>query len=78
MDCHESLPASLEEGDDPGKPRRYVICFIEQTSMFPELCAALDISAPTIIRALFDNVITRYGVPKRFTVQSHNGSEFIA
>jgi hypothetical protein len=65
-------------GDDPSKPRRYVICFMDQASMFQELCAVSDISAPTIIRELFDHIITRYGVSKGIYVQSDNGSGFIA
>jgi transposase InsO family protein len=46
--------------------------------MFPELVAVKDTSAKTFIRAFFDNVIARYGVPKGITLQSDNGSAFIA
>jgi hypothetical protein len=46
--------------------------------MFPELVAVKDTSATTFIRALFDNVVARYGVPKGISLQSDNGSGFIA
>jgi hypothetical protein len=51
---------------------------IDSTSIFPELVAVKDTSATTFIRALFDNVVARYGVPKGISLQSDNGSGFIA
>jgi hypothetical protein len=46
--------------------------------MFPELVAVKDTSVTTFIRALFDNIISRYGVPKGMSLQSDDGSGFIA
>jgi hypothetical protein len=46
--------------------------------MFPELVAVKDTSATTFIRALSDNVVARFGVPKGISLQSDKGSGFIA
>jgi O-acetyl-ADP-ribose deacetylase (regulator of RNase III)/transposase InsO family protein len=77
-DFHGPFPPSCEEGEDAGNAKKYVLCFIDSTSMFPELVAVRDTSAKTFIRAFFDNVVARYGVPKGITLQSDNGAAFIA
>jgi transposase InsO family protein len=77
-DFHGPFPPSCEEGEDKENAKKYVLCLIDSTSMFPELVAVKDTSAITFIRALFDNVVARYGVPKGISLQSDNGSGFIA
>jgi hypothetical protein len=52
MDCHGPFPESLEPDSDPKKPKRYVIAFIDQCTLWPELCAVADITATTVIRAI--------------------------
>jgi hypothetical protein len=61
MDCRGFFPESLEPDSDPKKPKRYVIAFIGQCTLWPELCAVSDITAPTVIRTIFDNIVTRFG-----------------
>ena len=46
--------------------------------MWVELIAVEDTTAETVVRALFDNVVARYGVPIGLSVLSDNGSAFIA
>jgi hypothetical protein len=77
-DFHGPFPPSREEGEDGENAKKFVLCLIDSTSMFPELVAVKDTSATTFIRALFDNVVARYGVPKGISLQSDNGSGFIA
>jgi hypothetical protein len=77
-DFHGPFPPSCEEGEDRENAKKYVLCLIDSTSMFPELVAVEDASAITFIRAFFDNAVARYGVPKGITLQSDNGSGFIA
>jgi hypothetical protein len=77
-DFHGPFPPSREEGEDGENAKKHVLCLIDSTSMFPDLLAVKDTSATTFIRALFDNVVARYGVPKGISLQSDNGSGFIA
>jgi transposase InsO family protein len=46
--------------------------------MWPELIAVPDCTAETTVRALFDNVIARFGLPRGISVLSDNGSAFIS
>ena len=70
MDFHGPMP--LSEG------KRHILVLIDSTSMWVELLAVEDTSAETVVRALFDGVVARYGVPKGLSVLSDNGSAFIA
>jgi transposase InsO family protein/O-acetyl-ADP-ribose deacetylase (regulator of RNase III) len=77
-DIHGPYPESFESENDAQKPKRYVIAFIDQCTLWPELCAVVDITAATFIRAMFDHVISRFGVPHNLVLQSDNGSNFTA
>jgi transposase InsO family protein len=77
-DIHGPYPESIESENDAQKPKRYVLAFIDQITLWPELVAVSDITAATVIRAMFDHVISRFGVPKNFVLQTDNGSAFIA
>jgi transposase InsO family protein len=46
--------------------------------MWPELISVEDTSAETVVRALFDNVIARFGMPREILVLTDNGSAFIS
>lgn len=61
-----------------GNGMRYVLVIIDSASMWPELIATADTSAETVVQALFDNVVSRYGFPREISLQSDNGSGFIA
>jgi hypothetical protein len=76
-DFHSPVLPSREEDEDGKNAKKYVLCLIDSTSIFPELVAVKDTSATTFIRALFDNVVARYGVPKGISSRSDNGSGFI-
>jgi hypothetical protein len=77
-DWYGPFSPSCEEGKDKKNAKKFVLCFVDSTSMFPELMAVKDTSATTFIRALLDNVVARYGVPKWISLQSDNESGFIA
>ena len=70
MDHHGPFPKS--------QGKRYILVLIDSTSMWPELIAVEDTSAETVVRALFDNVIARHGVPSGMSVLTDNGSAFIS
>ena len=61
-----------------GGDKRYVLVFIDSASMWPELIATADTSAETVVQALFDHVIARFGFPREISLQTDNGSGFIA
>jgi hypothetical protein len=44
MDCHGPFSDSPDANSDPKKPNRYVIAFIDQCTLWPELCAVPDIT----------------------------------
>ncbi|HSN23100.1 MAG TPA: RNase H-like domain-containing protein, partial [Methylomicrobium sp.] len=67
-DYHGPLPES--EGC------RYILVIIDSTSMWPELIAVADTTAETFVRAFYDVVIARFGVPKELTLLTDNGSAF--
>jgi hypothetical protein len=46
--------------------------------MWPELIPVEDTSAETVVRALFDNIVARYGVANGLSVLPYNGSAFIS
>jgi transposase InsO family protein len=51
---------------------------IDHVGMWPELVATEDSVAETVVQALFDNIISRYGMPKGISILSDNGSAFIS
>jgi transposase InsO family protein len=71
IDHHTNLSLSAD-----GK--RHVLVIIDSTSMWPELIAVESTDAETVVRALFDNVVSRFGVPRGFSLLSDNGSAFIS
>ena len=70
LDHHGPFPMS--------QGKRYILVLIDSTSMWPELIAVEDTSAETVVRALFDHVIARHGVPSGLSVLTDNGSAFIS
>lgn len=70
-DHHTNFPASAD-----GKKHVFVI--IDSTSMWPELIAVEGTDAETVIRAVFDNVVSRFGVPRGISLLSDIGSAFIS
>ena len=58
--------------------KKYVLTAICSTAMWPELVAVENTSAETVVRALFDNIVARYGLPNGITFLSDNGSAFIS
>jgi transposase InsO family protein len=77
-DFHGPFPNSLDANSDPKRPNRYVIALVDQCTLWVELCAVPDVTAQTVVRTLFDNIVSRYGVPSQMVIQSDNGSAFIA
>jgi transposase InsO family protein len=71
IDHHTNLPMSADG-------RRHVLVIIDSTSMWPELIAVESTDAETVVRALFDNVVSRFGIPRGFSLLSDNGSAFIS
>jgi len=70
-DYHGPFPVSI--GD-----KRYILVFVNSASLWPEMVAVPDTSAETTVQALFECVISRYGFPKEISLQTDNGSGFIA
>jgi hypothetical protein len=70
MDFHGPLPLS--------RGKRHILVIIDSTSMWTELIAVEDTTAETVVRALFDNVIARFGVPSGLSILTDNGSALIA
>ena len=68
VDFHGPFPES--EG------KRYILLLIDYTSMWPELIAVEDTSAETVARALFDNVISRTGIPAQMSILVDNAAAF--
>jgi Integrase zinc binding domain/Integrase core domain len=62
----------------PSDGKRYILVLIDTTSMWVELIPVADMTAQTVVGALYDNVIARFGVPKGLSVLTDNGSAFIA
>jgi len=58
--------------------KKYVLVFICQTSGWPEVVATSDVSATTVVRCLYDCIVSRFGTPRGITLQSDNGSGFVA
>jgi transposase InsO family protein len=58
--------------------KRYVLVLIDSISMWVELIATEDCTAETVVRALFDNGISRFGLPRGISLLTDNGSGFIA
>jgi len=72
VDFHGAFPAS---GPDD---KRYVLAFIDSASLWPEMAAVKKTSAETVVQALFNCIISRWGFPKQIDLRSDNGSGFIA
>ena len=52
LDFHGPFPESC------GK--KYILCMIDSTSMWPELIATEDCTAETVAAAIFDNIVARF------------------
>lgn len=62
----------------PADGKKHVLVIIDSTSMWLKLVAVESTDAGTVIRALFDNVVNRFGVPRGISLLSDNGSAFIS
>src|SRR5664279_2491865 len=51
---------------------------IDSTSMWVELVATEDCTADTVVKALFDNVVSRFGLPRGISFLTDNGSAFVS
>jgi transposase InsO family protein len=69
LDFHGPLPTS--------KGKRHILVLIDSTSMWVELIAVEDLTAETVVRALFDNVAARFGAPSALFILTDNGAAFI-
>ena len=70
VDFHGPFPSSA------GK--RYILVFMCMTSGWPEVVATDDTKGSTIVQALYDSIVTRFGTPRGLTLQSDNGSGFVS
>ena len=70
-DVHGPFPTTPDK-------KKYVVAFICSASQWVELFAVADATAETIVQCMFDGIISRYGVPRQMSIQSDNGSGFIA
>ena len=80
-DMHGPFPASPAPGHSEKScclPNRYVLTVVDTSSMWPELVAVPDCTAETIFRALFDNVVSRIGLPRGIALQTDLGSAFVS
>ena len=66
VDFHGMYPPSWSYGHDKDSkcpPNRYVLTVIDCSSMWCELIPTPNCSAEVVCQALYDNVVTRIGVP---------------
>jgi hypothetical protein len=54
----------------------YILVIIDSTSLWCELVPTVSTDAETVIRALFDNVIARHGLPRGISLLTDNGAAF--
>jgi hypothetical protein len=71
IDHHNNFPTSADGN-------RHVLVIIESTSMWPELIAVESTDAETVAQAPFDNIVSRFGILRGFSIFSDNGSVFIS
>jgi len=68
LDHHGELQSATEF--------KYILTAIDSSSMWPELIPVRGCSAQETIQALFDNVISRFGLCAGFCIQSDRGTAF--
>jgi O-acetyl-ADP-ribose deacetylase (regulator of RNase III) len=56
--------------------KRFILVIIDAATMWPELIATDNLEARTVCDALYDNIISRFGLPRSLAVVSDNGSAF--
>ena len=71
-------PAPGHTLDSCCAPYKHVLTIVDNTTMWPELVPVTDLSAVTVCNALFDNVVSRIGLPRGITIQSDCGAGFIS
>jgi hypothetical protein len=69
-DFHGPFPASNN--------MKYILVFIDSSSMWPILVPTADTSAQTVVQALYDHVVTQFGLPRSISIVSDNGGAFIS
>ena len=62
----------------PTKPDKYkyICCFTDHMTKWPEAVCMKDVSAPTVARAIYEEIIFRYGCPS--ILQSERGTTFLS
>jgi hypothetical protein len=56
--------------------KRFILVIVDSASQWLELIATDNLEAKTICEALFNNVVSRFGLPRSISVVSDNGSGF--
>jgi hypothetical protein len=56
--------------------KRLILVIIDAAIMWPELIATDNLESRTVCDALYDNAISRFGLPRSLAVVSDNGSAF--
>jgi transposase InsO family protein len=69
---HMDFFGPLRESDG----KRFILVIVDSASQWPELIATDNLEAKTICEALFNNVVSRFGLPRSISVVSDNGSGF--
>ena len=59
---------------EPSNGKRYVVTFIDRASRWFECCPTSDVTAATIVTALVETWLSRYGVPLQ--IVSDRGAQF--
>jgi transposase InsO family protein len=72
MRFHVDLFGPLLESDG----KRFILVIVDSASQWPELIATYNLEAKTICEALFNNVVSRFGLPRSISVVSDNESGF--
>jgi len=71
LDFHGSYPT-----DSQGK--KFILTFICCTSGWPELIATSDTSAGSVVQAIHDHIVCRYGLCRSLAIKTDCGSAFIS
>jgi hypothetical protein len=56
--------------------KRFILVIIDAATMWPELIATDNLEARTVCDALYDNIISRFGLPRSLAVVNDNGNAF--
>jgi O-acetyl-ADP-ribose deacetylase (regulator of RNase III) len=54
----------------------YILVIIDSTSLWVELVPTVSTDAEVVVKAIFDNIVARHGLPRGITVFTDNGAAF--